>query len=67
MAILTLPRASNPLSNKNTTPRNKKNIPKPERPIPISGGEKGRNGIEQLDWVLTCNWNEFESQFFQNN
>lgn len=33
---LTFPIAKRPLSNRNNIPRNKKNIPNPESPIPIS-------------------------------
>lgn len=32
----TFPRANNPLSRKNTTPKINKNIPNPERPTPTS-------------------------------
>jgi hypothetical protein len=35
--ILTLPKANRLLSNNNKIPKNKKNIPKPARPTPISG------------------------------
>jgi len=34
--ILTFPIANNPLSNRSTTPRNRKNMPNPANPTPIS-------------------------------
>lgn len=34
--ILTFPMASKPLSNRNSTPRNRKPMPIPDKPIPIS-------------------------------
>jgi hypothetical protein len=40
LTILTFPIASNPLSKKNIIPRNKKAIPKPASPTPISERRK---------------------------
>ena len=38
--LLTFPMAKRPLSKKNSTPRNRKNTPNPDTPMPISATQK---------------------------